>query len=155
MSDPMKQAWNDVAEDFNRLGKVMKERFQGQAGDAEPEDDRATDDRAAAQAGVRAAFDRLLAAGREFGDRIAEVVTGDDVKDQAKQTGQRLSDAMTTTADLLGDQVRDVLKGVRRRPDPLDADAADDATPGSAAKADASPQDAATDPAGLDDGPMI
>jgi hypothetical protein len=122
MSDPMKQAWNDVAEDFSRLGKVMKERYEGHAPDSAPDADRAD-----ADAGVRAAFERLLAAGREFGDRIADVVTGDDVRAQAKQTGQRLNDAMTTTADLLGDQVRGVFKGVGRRSDPVDT-VAEDAT---------------------------
>lgn len=120
MSDPMKQAWNDVADDFTRLGKVVKERYQGHAADSAPDADRAT-----AEAGVRAAFERLLAAGREFGDRIADVVAGDEVRAQAKQTGQRLNDAMTTTADLLGDQVRGVFKGAARRSDPVDTDAED------------------------------
>lgn len=117
MSDPMKQAWNDVAEDFTRLGKVMKERYQGHA-DVSDADAEAV--RADADSGVRAAFERLLAAGREFGDRIADVVAGDDVREQAKQTGQRLNDAMNTSADLLGDQLRGVFKGVGRRSDPVD-----------------------------------
>jgi hypothetical protein len=115
MSDPMKQAWNDVAEDFSRLGKVMKDRYQDRAAAGAPDTDRADADE-----GVRAAFERLLAAGREFGERITDVMTGDEVKAQAKQTGQRLNDAMTTTADLLGDQVRGVFKGVGRRSDPVD-----------------------------------
>ena len=120
MSDPMKQAWNDVAEDFSRLGKAMKQRYQGHAADSTPDADRAD-----ADAGVRAAFERLLAAGREFGDRIADVVAGDEVRAQAKQTGQQLNDAITTTADVLGEQLRDVFKGHGRRSDPVDTVAED------------------------------
>ena len=120
MNDPMKQAWNDVGEDFSRLGKVMKERYQGHAAEGAPVADRADVD-----AGVRGAFERLLAAGREFGDRIADVVGGDDVREQAKQTGQRLNDAMATSADLLGEQLRGVFKGVGRHSDPVDTVAGD------------------------------
>ena len=32
-SDPMKQAWNDVADGFSTLGGMMKERYQGAGGD--------------------------------------------------------------------------------------------------------------------------
>ena len=32
-SDPMKQAWNDVAEGFSTLGRMMKERYRGASGD--------------------------------------------------------------------------------------------------------------------------
>ena len=32
-SDPMKQAWSDVAEGFSTLGRMMKERYQGAGGD--------------------------------------------------------------------------------------------------------------------------
>ena len=115
MSDPMKQAWNDVADDFSRLGQAMKERYQRDAQESQPDADRAT-----ADAGVRAAFERLLAAGREFGDRIADVVAGEEVRAQAKQTGQRLNEAMSTTADLLGDQVRGAFRGGPRRTEPVD-----------------------------------
>ena len=112
MNDTMKQAWNDVAEDFARLGKVMKEQYQGHTSDSAPDADRAD-----AAEGVRAAFERLLAAGRDFGDRIADVVTADEVRDQAKQTGQRLNEATTTSADVLGEQLRGVFKRVGRRSD--------------------------------------
>ena len=36
-SDPLKQAWNDVAEGFSTLGRMMKERYQG-ASEDEPGD---------------------------------------------------------------------------------------------------------------------
>ncbi|MEO5899801.1 MAG: hypothetical protein ABIR68_06670, partial [Ilumatobacteraceae bacterium] len=118
MSDPMKQAWNEVAENFSQLGKVMKHRYQDSSADSAAEADHA-------DAGVRAAFERLLAAGRELGDRIADVVAGDDVRAQARQTGQRLNDAVTTTADTLGEQLRGVYKGAGRRSDPVDTVAED------------------------------
>ena len=34
MSDPMKQAWNEVADGFSNLGRMMKERYHG-AGEEE------------------------------------------------------------------------------------------------------------------------
>ena len=146
MSDPMKQAWNDVGDDFTRLGKAMKERYQGRAAENAPDTDRSD-----ADAGVRAAFERLLAAGREFGDRIADVVAGDEVRAQAKQTGKRLNDAMATTADLLGEQVRGAFKGGGRHADAVDADA-EDAPPGGSGGPVAGDQDAMTEP-GDDDRP--
>ncbi|MCU1502770.1 MAG: hypothetical protein JWM12_2124 [Ilumatobacteraceae bacterium] len=124
MSDPMKHAWNDVAEDFSRLGKVMIGRYQGRAPAATAQEA----DRSEADAGVRAAFERLVDAGRELGERIADVVAGDEVRAQARQTGQRLSDAMSTSADLLGHQVRGVFKGAWRGPEPVDT-VAEDAAP--------------------------
>ena len=33
MSDPMKQAWNDVAEGFSTLGRMMKERYEAAGAD--------------------------------------------------------------------------------------------------------------------------
>lgn len=146
-SDPMKQAWNDVGEDFARLGKVMKERYQGHVVDSAPDDDRADTD-----AGVRAAFERLLAAGREFGDRIADVVTGDEVREQAKQTGQRLNDAMSTSADILGEQLRGVFKSSGHRSDTVATVAQDapDEPPhgGSTGSASGPTDDRADDPPG-------
>ena len=62
----MKQAWNEVADGFSNLGRMMKERYHG-AGEEE-----------AAQVGdagsaLAHAFDRLIAATREVGDRAADV----------------------------------------------------------------------------------
>lgn len=104
MSDPMKQAWNDVAEGFSMLGRMMKERYQaadaGEAGDAAAAADARDDD-----AALRAAFDKLVAAGREFGDRAVDVARDDDVKAQAKRVAASLNDAVSATADLLGEHV--------------------------------------------------
>ena len=150
MSDPMKQAWNDVAADFTRLGKVIKHRYQAQ----DPAEATPAQDQTAADAGVREAFERLLAAGREFGDRIAEVVAAEEVRAQAKQTGQQLNEAVTATADLLGEQLRGVFKGVSRHSDPVataDEDAPVESTQVHSATASGGAADAEAD----DDEPGI
>jgi hypothetical protein len=104
MSDPMKQAWNDVAEGFSMLGRMMKERYQaadvGEAGDAAAAAS-AEDDEAA----LREAFDKLVAAGREFGDRAVDVARDDDVKAQAKRVAASLNDAVSATVELIGEHV--------------------------------------------------
>ena len=104
MSDPMKQAWNDVGEGFSMLGRMMKERYQttdaGGAGDAAAAASAQADD-----AALRAAFAKLVAAGREFGDRAVDVARDDDVKAQAKRVAASLNDAVSATVDLIGEQV--------------------------------------------------
>ena len=104
MSDPMKQAWNDVAEGFSTLGRMMKERYEAAGADDAPEsaaDPSAQNDRAA----LRESIDKLLAAGREFGDRAVDVARDDDVKAQAKRAATSLNDAVSTTVELIGEQV--------------------------------------------------
>jgi hypothetical protein len=55
MSDPMKQAWNDVAEGFSTLGRMMKERYHGASGD-EPGAAATADGTPDARAALREAF---------------------------------------------------------------------------------------------------
>ena len=104
MSDPMKQAWNDVAEGFSMLGRMLKDRYQAsnvdETGDAGPGSGAQDDD-----AALRAAFDKLVAAGREFGDRAVDVARDDDVKAQAKRVAASLNDAMSVTVNVLGEHV--------------------------------------------------
>ena len=104
MSDPMKQAWNDVAESFSMLGRAMKERYQAadaeEAGVAAPVDGTQDDD-----AALRAALDKLVAAGREFGDRAVDVARDDHVTAQAKRVSASLNEAMSATVELLKERV--------------------------------------------------
>ena len=104
MSDPMKQAWNDVAESFSMLGRTMKERYQAadadEAGDAAPAAGTRDDD-----AALRAALDKLVAAGREFGDRAVDVARDDHVKAQARRVSASLNEAMSATVELLKERV--------------------------------------------------
>jgi hypothetical protein len=103
-SDPMKQAWNDVAEGFSALGRMMKERYEGASGD-EPGDAATAGGGSDAGAALRDAFDGLVAAGREFGDRAADVARDDDVRAQARRAAVSLNDALSATVDLIGEEV--------------------------------------------------
>lgn len=113
MSDPMKQAWDEVTEHFTALGRMMKERYAGDAGDA-PTAAAASEAVAGgakdASAALHDAFDKLVAAGREFGDRAADVARDDDVKAEAKRAAASLNDALSATVDLIGEQVGGLFK---------------------------------------------
>ncbi len=100
----MKQAWSDVGEGFSALGRMMKERYQ--AGGAD-EGDEAADDSGTREAGaaLRDAMDKVVSAARELGDRAADVARDDDVKAQAKRATGSLSDALSATVNLIGDEV--------------------------------------------------
>jgi hypothetical protein len=109
----MKQAWNDVAEGFSTLGRMMKDSYQGASGD-EPGDTATagatTGGTQDARAALRDAFDRLVAAGRDLGDRAADVARDDDVKAQAKRAAASLNDALSATVDLIGEEVGGLFK---------------------------------------------
>jgi hypothetical protein len=100
----MKQAWNDVAEGFSTLGRMMKERYEGASGD---ESGDAVTPVGASDAGpaLRDAFDRLVAAGRDLGDRAADIARDDDLRAQAKRAAASLNDALSATVDLIGEEV--------------------------------------------------
>ena len=101
MSDSMKHAWNDVADGFSSLGRMMKERYQGGSGE-ERDVSTSTADSGAA---LREAVDRLVAAGRDLGDRAADVARDDEVRAQAKRAATSLNDALSATVDLIGEEV--------------------------------------------------
>ena len=117
MSDPMKQAWNDVADGFSALGRMMKERYQAAGGDesGEPAAPGGTQDAGAA---LRDALDKLVAAGRELGDRAGDVARDDEVKAQAKRAATSLNDALSATVDMIGDQVGGLFKRSKGSDDP-------------------------------------
>lgn len=62
MSEPMKDAWNEVAEGFAKLGSVMRDRYRGSTQDAEGTAEPAS---GAGLERLREAFERLVEAGRE------------------------------------------------------------------------------------------
>ena len=117
MSDPMKQAWRDVEDGFSTLGRMMRERYEGTEDTAEPAG--RTGEASDAGAALRDAFEQLVTAGRELGDRAADVVRDDDIRAQAKRAATSLNDALSATIELIGDQVT----GFFKRPP-------DDASPG-------------------------
>ena len=101
MSDPMKDAWNEVAEGFAQLGGAMKDRYRGDAQEA-------SGGEAAAAPGpdqLREAFARLVEAGREVGQRSIEVLRDADVNAQARQAATSLNDALAATVDMIGNEV--------------------------------------------------
>jgi hypothetical protein len=118
VSDPMKEAWRDVEDGFSTLGRMMRARYQG-ATDDTSEPASKTGEASDAAAALRDAFEQLVAAGRELGDRAADVVRDDDIRAQAKQAATSLNDALSATVELIGDQVT----GFFKRPP-------DDASPG-------------------------
>jgi len=102
MSDPVKDAWNEVAEGFSKLGQAMKERYRGadQEGGSGP-----GGDAGATEEGLREAFERLVSAGRDVGQRAADVVRDADVNNQAKHAASTLNDALSATVDMIGREV--------------------------------------------------
>ncbi len=129
-ADPIKHAWNDVAESFSALGRAMRERYQGDA-DADPgapatvdtSTDRDVEDGAASgattsrgsdpAAALREAFEQLLAAGRDFGERATGFARDEHVKAQAKNVGTTLNEALEATFDQIGKELRGFFKGQR------------------------------------------
>ena len=110
MTDPMKQAWSDVEQRLSALGKTMKQRYRA-AEDGAPDASAVGDDHEAGAA-LQSAFDRLVAAVREVGERAADVARDDDVKAQARQAAASLNDALSATVNMIGEQVG----GLFRRP---------------------------------------
>ena len=109
----MKQAWSDVADGFTDLGKLVKQRYQS-AGTDEPAPEgastEATTSEGPSTAALRDALDRLVAAGRELGDRATDVARDDEVRAQAKRAAGSLNDALSATVDLIGDEVGALFK---------------------------------------------
>jgi hypothetical protein len=125
VSDPMTHAWQEVAESFTSLGRTMRDRYErpatpeeGAAADAGTDTDapRRGGDPAAA---LREAFETLLAAGREFGDRTTGLVRDDDVKAELKHVAASLNGALEATVDQIGQEVSGFFKGSR---EPIEAD---------------------------------
>jgi hypothetical protein len=115
MSDPIKQAWSDVADEFSSLGRTLKDRYQaGESDEAEGAASAAEE----AQHALRDVLDRLVAATRELGDRAGDVLHDDAIKGQAKHAVRSLGDALVATVDLIGEQIGGLFKPSRSdRPD--------------------------------------
>lgn len=112
----MKQAWNDVEEQFATLGRAMKDRYRGAAEGEPDDDDTDVGDEQDSGAALRLAFERLVAAAREFGDRAGDVARDDDVKAQAKQAAASLNDALSATVNVIGEHVGGLFKRPGKRP---------------------------------------
>jgi hypothetical protein len=100
MNDPMKHAWNNVAEGFASLGRLMKERFESD----ETAQLLPAEETAAGEA-LREAIERFVAAGRDVGQRAVVVLRDDAVKAQAKRAATALNDALSATVDRIAREV--------------------------------------------------
>ena len=109
MTDPMKQAWSDVEQRLSTLGRAIKEHYRA-AGDDEPDVGATVGGDDEAGAALKGAFDRLVAAVREVGERAADVARDDDVKAQARQAAASLNDALSATVNMIGEQVGGLFK---------------------------------------------
>ena len=109
MSEPMKQAWVDLEERFAALGRAMKERFRA-AEEGPDEEVDGGEPESESGAAVRNAFERLVDAAREFGDRAGDVARDDAVKSQAKQAAGSLNDALSATVNVIGEHVGGLFK---------------------------------------------
>ena len=114
-TEPMKQAWNEVADGFTSLGKKITDRYHGEppapAADTSAQPGAADHERDPAGA-LRDAVERLVVAARDLGDRAVDVVRDEEVKTQAKHAATSLNEAISATVDMIGDQI----SGLFRRP---------------------------------------
>src|SRR5262245_28143376 len=99
MTDPVRDAWGEVAASFSSLGRAMRERYRGDEPDAEH------DTTADAEDALRQSFDRFVAAGRDVGQRTVDVVRDDTVNEEAKHAASSLNDALSATAEMIGREV--------------------------------------------------
>ena len=127
MSERMNQAWRNVGDEFSALGGTMRQHYKSAA---ESGDD-GEDETAEVTNALRQAFERLIAAGREVGERTVKVARDDEVKSQAKQAASSLNGALSATVDLIGEQIGGLLSHAGKenaptktpRSDPPDDDA--------------------------------
>ena len=117
MSDPMKQAWDGVADGFSTLGRMMKEGYRDSGDNGETSTVGGSSD---ADAAFGQAFERVVAAGRELGARAADVARDDDIRAQAKRATSSLSDALSTTMNFLGEEVGGFFKRTKGDDDPTE-----------------------------------
>jgi hypothetical protein len=106
MAEPMKQRWEDVGQRFEALGRVVKERYQTAeaASAAEPHD--VSDERAA----LREAFEKVVTAAQQLGERAAAIVHDPAVKEQTTLLARSLNEALTASVDQIGDEVGRLLQ---------------------------------------------
>ena len=84
---------------------------------------RAADPAGDAGTALRDALQHLVDAGRDLGDRAADVARDDEIKEQAKRAAVTLNDALAATVDMIGEQVGALFK--RADPAPPASDVID------------------------------
>ena len=114
-TDPIKDAWSDVADHFSSFGRTMKERF-----DREPEPTEPGERGADPTAALREAFDALIAAGRDLGDKVTGLVRDDALKGQARDVGTSINQALEATVNQITGEMRSFFKGSNPTTPPVD-----------------------------------
>jgi hypothetical protein len=110
MTEPMKQRWEDVGQRFEALGRAVKERYQS-AEHAPGETPAAEHDEASQErAALREAFEKIVTAAHELGERAASIIHDPAVKEQTTLVARSLNDALTASVDQIGDEVGKLLK---------------------------------------------
>ena len=101
--DETKKAWDEVGEGFARLGRSISERHR-QLGDerAERAADASGESEGRMADAVRRATDELDRAFAALGDTFRN----DEAREQARDTGRKLSDALRITFSTFGEEVR-------------------------------------------------
>ena len=108
--EPMKQRWEDVGQRFEALGRAVKERYQ--SAESSPETAQAAEHEEASEerAALREAFEKIVTAAQELGERAASIIRDPAVKEQTTLVARSLNDALTASVDQLGDEVGKLLK---------------------------------------------
>lgn len=122
-TDPIKDAWSDVADSFSALGRTMKERFDREP---EPEDPGAA--RTDPSAALREAFEALIAAGRDLGDKVTGITRDEALKGQARQVGTSINQALESTINQITGEMRAFFKGSAPERETVDTNVADEVT---------------------------
>lgn len=126
MGNETRRSWDEVADSFTTLGRVLRERYGVDSASAR---DATADTQGAPAASdplapLRQAFEQLLAAGKDLGDRAAGLVRDEEIQAQARHVAATLNGAIETTLDEIGREVRGLFKGTRRdQPPPIEAEA--------------------------------
>jgi hypothetical protein len=115
-TEPMKQRWDDVGKSFESLGRVLKNRYsvhpssEAPSGQAAPDDAPSAEAAQEEKAALREAFDKLMTAAKDFGDRAAGVARDPEVQSQTKEVAHALSSALSATVETIGDEVNGLFK---------------------------------------------
>ena len=98
--DETRRAWDEVGDGFTKLGRMISDRYKGRSEDA-PARAGGTEENAVADA-VRRATEELDKAFTSLGDTLRD----DEARQQMRETGTKLSDALRVTFTEVSDEIR-------------------------------------------------
>ena len=94
--DETKKAWDEVAEGFAKLGRMISERYRRNPSPPSPAEEGAAKD------SIRRATEELDRAFTTFGDTLRD----DEAREHMRETGRRLGDALKVTFNQVSEQIR-------------------------------------------------